>query len=241
MVTLTGEAAGAVHALADGEPRGACRRKHCAAIVAAIILLIFTFVALHASVRDLALEMLSGLAVTALPVLRRSYELVQLAGVRAPALALGVGVAALAIPVAMLAGLLRWSLRDPRTAADAHTLALTPSADRLDDITGFARPRRAWVEGKLDGAAFHRDLKPGLTRIGRESDNDIAIASAHQLERYHAAIEHTSEHDIYICDLTNGAKSQVRVNGQRSARRRLRDGDHVTCPGVKFTFRMSPA
>lgn len=238
-MALTGEAAGAVHALADGAPRVACKRGHRTAIISGLTFLFVVFAALHAPVRDLALEMLSGLAAVALPLLRRSAEMVQLAGMRAPALALGVGVAALAIPVAMLAGLLRWSLRDSHPAAD--TRALTPTADQLNDTTGFARPRRAWVEGKLDGAAFHRDLKPGLTRIGRESDNDIAVASSRQLERYHVAIEHTSEHDIYIYDLTNGSKGQVRVNGRRSARRRLRDGDQVTCPGVKFTFRMESA
>lgn len=238
-MALAGDAAGVVRGLADGERKGAYWRVHGTTVIAVISLLILAFVALHAPGRDFALSMFSGLAVAAAPLLRRSADLVQLAGVRAPALALGLGVAALAIPMAVLAWLLRWSLRVPHADANPRSMALAPSVDRPDDTTGFARPRRAWIEGKLDGAEFRRDLKPGLTRIGRESDNEIAIATAHKLERYHAAIEHTWEYDIYICDLTNGANERVRVNGRCCARRRLRDGDRVSCPGIAFTFRIA--
>lgn len=224
-----------------GEPTGACRRGICAVALAAVTVLIVAVASLHEPARGLAVAAPAQLAALLSPLLRRSAELMQLAGVRAPALAIGVGVAVLTIPVAVLAGLLRWALREPGLAGNtARTApARTPTPTRLDEITGFARPRRAWVEGKLDGTAFMRDLKPGLTRIGRESDNEISLSCVRRLERYHAAIEHTREHDIYVCDLTKGAKGQVRVNGRRAARKRLRSGDRVTCPGVDLTFHTS--
>ena len=237
-MALSGQVSGVVREPDFFERSSATMRWSSRAVGAVLVLFCVVAMALHAPLLDAVASAASGVAVILLAVLRRSGEALHLLASRAPALAIGLGVVALAIPLAMLAGLLRWALGAPDQRKDQSPAAIARSAldAKLDDTTGFARPRRAWVEGKIAGVPFRRDLKPGLTRIGRESDNEIALLASRDIERYHAAIEHTIEYDIYVSDLTRGAKGQVRVNRRRCNRCRLRDGDRITCPGVALTF-----
>lgn len=70
------------------------------------------------------------------------------------------------------------------------------------------------------------------TTIGREPDNDIQIDSRF-ISRHHAAV-HVGVHHTVIEDL--GSTNGIIVNGQRTRRRALGDGDTVVIGKSQFRF-----
>ena len=154
---------------------------------------------------------------------------------RAPALALGMLCVALLLPLALLTFGVRSVVAARRYAS---AMEEDGASERTALVTGFSRPRRACLEGSDLGDVGSFEIRRALTRIGRADDNEVVINNA-DLEAYHAAIERTPECDIYLCDLTRGARRAARVNGKRAPRLRLCDGDVITLGRVTLTYRTS--
>lgn len=154
---------------------------------------------------------------------------------RAPALFLGMLSVALFLPLAVLT----FGVRAAVAARRCPTVPEVEGAsERTALVTGFSRPRRACLEGVELGGSGTFEIRHSLSRIGRADDNEVVINNA-DLEPYHAAIERTPECDIYLCDLTRGGRRAARVNGRRSPRQRLCDGDVITLGRVTLTYRTS--
>ena len=180
-------------------------------------------------------------AATALAVLesglRSAYDV-------APALVAGLAVLALIIPLAMLGGASRWIWRMIAAMANSarDPAASEPAPGMLVDRTGFARPLSASIEWSSAKADVHAtrstSIARALTRIGRATDNDIAVTGS-GIENYHAAIERTAEMDHYLVDLTGATGQRVCVNGVAGGRRRLHDGDVITIGSQELVFRAS--
>lgn len=149
-----------------------------------------------------------------------------------PALALVVAGAAFSLLLALTGVVIRFvaGLR----AASAETMLPQPAAG---DRTGFAPPRRVWLETGEQGASRYA-IAAEVTRIGREPDNDIRLDTP-GADRYHASITRTPELDHYLVAL-NAEGRGLRVNGETTARRRLRDGDIIDIAGVSLRFRATP-
>lgn len=147
----------------------------------------------------------------------------------APALSLVVVVAALVVPLAFAGAIVRFAMQ--RSAAAHAEAAEAPLADR----TGYAPPRRVWLERGARDAGERHEIVRELTRIGSAADNDIRIDGA-TAARYHAAITRTAERDHYAVALSGDARD-LRVNGKPAARVRLRDGDAIIIAGETMTFR----
>lgn len=149
-----------------------------------------------------------------------------------PALALVVAGAAFSLLLALTGVVIRF-VAGLRTAS-AEALLPQPAAE---DRTGFAPPRRVWLETGEQGASRYA-IAAEVTRIGREPDNDIRLDTP-GADRYHASITRTPELDHYLVAL-NAEGRGLRVNGETTARRRLRDGDIIDIAGVSLRFRAAP-
>lgn len=148
----------------------------------------------------------------------------------APALSLVVVVAALVVPLAFAGAIVRFAMQRS-AAAHAAEAAEAP----LEDRTGYAPPRRVWLDRGVRDAGERHEIVRELTRIGSAADNDIRIDGA-TAARYHAAITRTAERDHYAVALSGDARD-LRVNGKPAARVRLRDGDVIIIAGETMTFR----
>lgn len=119
------------------------------------------------------------------------------------------------------------------------------AADRRSEIAGSAAEpdtppatplpaSQAWLtlEG---GRRTTTPLSGPLIRIGRHKDNDLRLADS-SVHRYHALIQRTLEADFVITDLSGEKGNGVRVNGERTERARLSDGDVIELGRAKLKF-----
>jgi hypothetical protein len=116
--------------------------------------------------------------------------------------------------------------RSPSTGPALSAVAATSlSASGLNEV-----PTRylMMIEGDTE-TLFPLSLR---TTIGREPDNDIQIDSRF-ISRHHAAV-HVGVHHTVIEDL--GSTNGIIVNGQRTRRRALGDGDSVVIGKSEFRF-----
>lgn len=164
------------------------------------------------------------------------YQGVLAAFEHTPALALVVTAAVLVLPLAIVGALVRRLATFRIPAADTDGTAPVP---RTSDRTGFAPPRRVWLE-HIDGETVRRyALTTEVTRIGREADNDILLHGT-GIHRYHAAITRTADLDHYAVALSGDGAHDMQINGRGSQRRRLRDGDVIGIGSDTLTFRAAP-
>ena len=82
-------------------------------------------------------------------------------------------------------------------------------------------------------------LSGQLIRIGRNEDNDVRLADR-SVHRYHAVIERTPEETFVITDLSGTAGNGIRINGERTAKARLADGDVIELGRAKLKFENVP-
>lgn len=158
---------------------------------------------------------------------------VRTAPTRTMALLIGFFAILALVPVAMLVRGVRLAVASRRlrqTVEHAETSAST------SEVTGFSRPRRAFLEGLKSDDAEPFEIRGELVRIGRAADNELVVAAT-GIEPYHAAIARTADWDLYLCDLTRGSRTAARVNGRRVGRHRLSDGDVIALGGVQLTYR----
>ena len=158
---------------------------------------------------------------TAMEYWARLLELIAWGYARSPELMVGLGIIAI-LPWLALFGMI---LRRPRPKRSA------PATDR-DYVADWRRQARIEIE---DSTLPPSGIATGLTRIGRQDDNEICIPD-NSVHRYHAAIERSPEGDVVICDLSGPEGNGVRINGERVAAAPLADGDLVELGRVKLRF-----
>jgi FHA domain len=97
---------------------------------------------------------------------------------------------------------------------------------------------QAWltIEGRPNGTV---PLAGQTIRIGRHADNDIRLSDS-SVHRYHAVIERTPEDEFIITDLSGNAGNGIRINGERTDRARLADGDLIELGRARLKFENAP-
>jgi hypothetical protein len=151
---------------------------------------------------------------------------------RSPVLVLGLAIAG-ALP--LLAGFvaLGRAMRRRRETAVVRVAGSSDSRARIGD--------KAWIEiaqgGDGDGDAVSAPVMFAgeLLRIGRHSDNDIALDHA-SVHRHHALIQRTPDQEFVLVDLTAGTGNVLMLNDRRVDRAILRDGDRITLGETGVTF-----
>lgn len=141
---------------------------------------------------------------------------------RRPAVMIGLA-GLLALPVIALSGLVAYRLSAARTKAPAAP------APRGQDL-----PRTAWL-GIVGADAKQIEICRELIQIGRENDNDICLADS-TVHRYHAVIERSPDQGFVITDVSGPKGNGVRINGVRTARATLADGDVVELGRARLAF-----
>jgi SARP family transcriptional regulator, regulator of embCAB operon len=123
---------------------------------------------------------------------------------------------------------------DVRKAAQAHAEDTIASSVAVEgDATAIRLPVAAALRG-ADGRRFA--LAGPVTRIGRNSDNDIVLSDI-KVSRHHAVIT-ASGTAFVITDL--GSVNGVRVRGQRiDPSAELFDGDRIRIGEQEFTLEMA--
>ena len=120
-----------------------------------------------------------------------------------------------------------------RQPVDQQTAQLAAPSDSPLALPGTRTARLVAVAGPYAGRTFV--LKPGETRIGRESTADIALSTDNTVSRNHARIvEEAGGYVIYDEGSTNGTF----VNGARVSRRELANADVVQIGSTKLRFEM---
>jgi hypothetical protein len=76
-----------------------------------------------------------------------------------------------------------------------------------------------------------------LLRIGRHSDNDIALDHA-SVHRHHALIQRTPDDEFILIDLTAGQGNKPLLNGKAVERAWLAAGDRISLGDAELTFRL---
>jgi hypothetical protein len=124
-----------------------------------------------------------------------------------------------------------WRRRNPALAPGGWAKIVaepdTPTAAPLQES-------RAWLTLEGDQQAT-MPLSGPLVRIGRHTDNDVRLAD-NSVHRYHALIQRTLEAGFVITDLSGQNGNGVRVNGERTERAPLSDGDVIELGRAKLKF-----
>jgi hypothetical protein len=149
---------------------------------------------------------------------------------RYPVLVLGLAIAG-ALP--LLAGIvaLGRATRRRREKAVVRTPAVSDDRARIGD--------KAWIEiaPGAGGTSAPVLFSGELLRIGRHSDNDIALDHA-SVHRHHALIQRTPDQEFVLVDLTAGTGNVLLLNDRRVDRAALRDGDRITLGATGVTFHL---
>ncbi len=141
---------------------------------------------------------------------------------RRPAVMIGLA-GFLALPVIAMIGLLF------NLVASRH-----PPARRGLPQPLHEPPRVAWLEVPDNGASAV-EIRREFIQIGREKDNDICLADD-TVHRYHAVIERSHDQGFVITDVSGPNGNGVRVNGARTARAQLANGDMVELGKARLRF-----
>jgi hypothetical protein len=97
---------------------------------------------------------------------------------------------------------------------------------------------QAWltVEGR---ASDTMPLAGEVIRIGRHEDNDIRLTDR-SVHRHHAVIERLSDEAFVITDVSGKDGNGVRINGARTERAQLADGDLIELGRARLRFETAP-
>jgi pSer/pThr/pTyr-binding forkhead associated (FHA) protein len=188
------------------------------------------------------LDVLGALAGQVLALVAMAYQ-------RAPVLWLALS-ALLVLPAIALVSLAAQRGRQSMSrhsalrAAERHAQAADPAEDPAGGGNTAAAadpsvPRsQGWltVEGRPGGPVA---LAGDVIRIGRHGDNDIRIAEW-SVHRHHAVIERTQAAAFVIADVSGKDGSGVRVNGARTERVQLSDGDVIELGRARLRFENAP-
>ena len=146
-----------------------------------------------------------------------------------PALTLGVG-AALSLPALATSGVLVRLLFGRR--GKHHAVSDQPATVRTRPQSTWRQS--AWLEFTQSSVARHR-IGPGITRIGRETDNDLCISDP-TVHRYHAVLEQTPDTEYLITYIGDPDRAGLLVDGKRVDRCRLRGGEILEIGAIRLRF-----
>lgn len=163
---------------------------------------------------------------------------------RAPALVLALSAlvvlpAVALISVALGARRRRKSRRAAVRAAERRAQASGLSGDIPDAVAAPASQSQAWLTVEGEGSAGTTALAGQVIRIGRHQDNDIRLTDR-SVHRHHAVIERTSDEAFLIRDVSGKDGNGVRVNGRRTERAQLADGDVIELGRARLRFENAP-
>jgi hypothetical protein len=180
-------------------------------------------------------ETLGSLVAWALALIAEAY-------LRAPMLWLALS-ALLVLPMVALISLAVRAGRRRRSRHSALRAARPASepgnvTEEMSAATGVPATQQAWLtlEGKPSGPVA---LSGQVIRIGRHADNDLRLADR-SVHRHHAVIERTVDEAFVIKDVSGKDGNGVRVNGERTERARLADGDVIELGRAKLRFENVP-
>jgi hypothetical protein len=160
----------------------------------------------------------------------QSFALIEGAYLRAPTVVLAL-TALLILPAVALISVATRAVRSYRSrrAARRGAGANSVPGDMLDAI-GLPMRAQAWLT--IDGMGTVA-LAGQVARIGRHRDNDIRLADR-SVQRRHAVIERTPDEAFLIVAVSKDGG--VRVNGQRTERVQLADGDVIELGRARLKF-----
>ncbi|MGP0057884.1 MAG: FHA domain-containing protein [Beijerinckiaceae bacterium] len=138
---------------------------------------------------------------------------------------LGAGVTA----VLAVVFLFTWSTRRAKRARQLKAATSEPAASAT---ISELKPILAWLEF-LDGNESKETIHAGVTRIGRQGDNDIVLRNS-SVHRSHAVLKQEPSGTFIIVDMDT--ENGVFVNGARVKSTRLRDGDTIELGDVRMRF-----
>lgn len=118
------------------------------------------------------------------------------------------------------------ALRVPPRAGSAR---LVVEADSDQDADGAAAEEA--------GSRLHRIGRGSLTRIGRESDNDLVLTDG-TVHRYHAVVRRTTDAGYVVFDMSGPGGNGVYVNGERVSDAQLHDGDRIALGEARLRFHL---
>jgi hypothetical protein len=121
----------------------------------------------------------------------------------------------------------RAALRAAVDGADSGALATD-----IPDTAALPLRSQAWLTVPGGGTM---PLVGQRARIGRHRDNVIRLRSG-SVQRHHAVIERTPDESFVIVDVSGG--EGVRVNGRRTERAELADGDVIDLGRARLKFEM---
>ena len=151
---------------------------------------------------------------------------------RYPMLVIGLTIAGV---LPLLAGIaaLRGAMRRRRETDVVRAPVPSDDGARIGD--------KAWIEisggGGSGGTSAPVMFTGEILRIGRHSDNDIALDHA-SVHRHHALIQRTPDREFVLVDLTAGTGNVLLLNDRRVDRAALRDGDRITLGETAVTFHL---
>jgi hypothetical protein len=173
-----------------------------------------------------------GALTAASALIEQPLALIQEAYLRAPTLVLAL-TALLVLPAVALISAATRAVRGYRSRRAA---ALSAGADSvpgdMPDAAGLPMRSQAWLT--VDGAGTVA-LAGQVARIGRHRDNDIRLADR-SVHRRHAVIERTPDEAFLIVDVSGRNGGGVRVNGRRTERVQLSDGDVIELGRARLKF-----
>lgn len=182
-----------------------------------------------------AFERLASLVGQALALVGGAYQ-------RAPVLVLILSVLVVLPVLALISFAAQARVRSRRRQAALRAAERRAEAGSLmreeETPGGRASTSQAWltVEGRPGGTM---PLAGEVIRIGRHEENDIRLADR-SVHRYHAVIERTSDEAFVITDMSGKDGNGVRVNGERTRRAQLADGDLIELGRAKLRFENAP-
>jgi hypothetical protein len=157
--------------------------------------------------------------------------LVQGAYLRAPTLLLAL-TALLVLPAVALISVATRAVRGYRSRRAARRSAAGIAPGDIPDAAGLPMRAQAWLT--VDGVGTVA-LAGQAARIGRHRDNDIRLADR-SVRRRHAVIERTPHEAFLIIDISGRRGGGVRVNGRRTQRVQLSDGDVIELGRARLKF-----
>jgi Inner membrane component of T3SS, cytoplasmic domain len=156
---------------------------------------------------------------------------------RAPVLVLVLS-ALVILPLVALISFAAQAGRRHRSREAAQRRAQSGSLAKEASADTPAWTLQAWltIEGRSSDTM---PLAGDVIRIGRHEGNDIRLTDR-SVHRHHAVIERLSEESFVITDVSGKDGNGVRVNGVRTERAQLADGDLIELGRAKLRFETAP-
>ena len=165
-------------------------------------------------------------------LIEQPLALIQEAYLRAPTLVLAL-TALLVLPAVALIAAATRAVRGYRSRrAAVRSVGADSVPGDMPDAAGLPMRSQAWLT--VDGVSTVA-LAGQVARIGRHRDNDIRLADR-SVHRRHAVIERTPDEAFLIVDVSGRNGGGVRVNGQRTERVQLSDGDVIELGRARLKF-----